>query len=459
MTHQTNTAGMSDDRATGVSAPLVSRRGVLGGTAALATLPAAASSAAFPVDTSLAAGGLTFTAFMRAGSTPRIDRVMLDPLGAHRVLVKTEACQCCYSIVTQAQATSTAAPYPIPRILGHGGVGRVVAVGEGVRRVQPGDRVIVANTPQCGECYNCIRGRADVCQMRGFASELLPIGKLADGSPVTQHNNEGGFAEYMVPFEDYCVPITSTWDAGELSMIGCVGGCGLGIAMCLAPVHAGANVVVFGCGPVGLSTVQAARIMGAAQVIAVEPVPERRELARKLGATVTLDPNAEGAGLVAKIKSLTKGWTDRKHAGSRWTRDVNADNNQLGADFVFECVGGDRGTTTRPSLSPDPTGILPLKQAYEVTSEGGYFVTPSVGQRGDISFTAGRWTNSNRTHLSSQFGGVHLLRDVPRFVSLLEQGRYDARSLVTMTVPLNRVGQAFQAVADRTTVGAVVTFP
>jgi S-(hydroxymethyl)glutathione dehydrogenase/alcohol dehydrogenase len=438
----------------------VSRRGLLGGgVSGVAAFAAARASAASPVDPTAAAGGLRFRAFMRAGSTPKIDTVTLDRLGTHRVLVKTQACQCCYSIVTQAQPTSTLAPYPAPRILGHGGVGVVTAVGEGVRRVRPGDRVIVANTPQCGECYNCIRGRADVCQMRGFASELLPIGKLADGSPVTQHNNEGGFAEYMVPYEEYCVPITSTAPAGELSMIGCVGGCGLGVAMCLAPVHAGAYVAVFGCGPVGLSAVQAARIMGAEKIIAVEPVKERLDLALKMGATVGLDPNVEGAGLVAKIKSLTKGWTDRKYAGSRWTRDVNADNNQLGADFVFECVGGDRGTTTRPSLSPDPTGILPLKQAYEVTSEGGAYVTPSVAQQGEISFVAGRWTNSNRTHYSSQFGGVHIMRDLPRFVSLLEQGRYDAKSLVTMDVPLDRVQAAFQAVADRSTIGAVVTFP
>ena len=103
-------------------------------------------------------------------------------------------------------------------------------------------------------------------------------------------------------------------------------------------------------------------------------------------------------------------------------------------------------------------GILPLKQAYEVTSEGGYYVTPSVAQRGSIDFVAGRWTNSNRTHLSSQFGGVHIMRDLPRFVSLLEQGRYDAKSLVTMDVGLDQVQAAFQAVADRSTVGAVVSF-
>jgi S-(hydroxymethyl)glutathione dehydrogenase/alcohol dehydrogenase len=439
----------------------VSRRGLIGaglasGAAAAAAAPAARAASARP--SGATTGGLKIRAFMRRGTTPFIDHVTLDPLGEHRVLVRTQACQCCYSIVSQAFAGGTPTPEPLPRILGHGGVGIVEAVGAGVRRVKPGDRVVVANTPQCGSCYNCIRGRPDVCQCRGFASKLNPIGKLGDGTPVLQHNNEGGFADYMVPYEEYCVAVPTNVPAGELSMLGCVSGCALGIVNNLAPVYPGAIVIVFGCGPVGLSAIQGAKIRGAGQIIAVEPIAARRDAALKLGASVVFDPRAEGAGLVKRIKQLCRGWSDVKYSGSRWREDVNADANQLGGDIVIEAAGGDRGNTTQPSLSPDPDGILPLQQAWELTSEGGCLITPSVSQRGSVSFPAGRWTNSSRTHISSQFGGTHILRDIPRYTNLIEQGLFDAKALTTMSVGLDEVQSAFQAVANRTTIGAVVLF-
>lgn len=446
--------------------PALSRRALLGSAAGVAAIAAQAAPAraaparaeAVRPGPSAAAGGLKYRAFLRANQRPDLAQVTLDPLGTHRVLVRTTACQCCYSIVGQAFPGGRADADMRPRVLGHGGVGIVEAVGVGVRRVKPGDQVVVSNTPQCGACYNCIRNRPDLCKMRGFSSDLEPIGKLNDGSPVIQHNNEGGFGDYMVPFEEFCVPVDTKVSPAELSMLGCVGACGLGTVLSLAPVHAGAIVAVFGCGPVGLSAIQGARIQGADQVIAIEPIAERRALATKFGATTVLDPRAEGDKLVARIKDLCKGWTDRKFTGARWTKDVNADNNQLGADFVIECVGGDRGYESRPTQSPDPTGILPLRQAYDVTSEGGVLITPSVGQRGNIDFPAGRWTNSNRTHISSQFGGTHPMRDFPRYANLVERGLFDAKSMVTMDVPLDQVKDAFQAVADRSTVGAVVTW-
>src|SRR5690606_20016454 len=107
--------------------------------------------------------------------------------------------------------------------------------GANVRRVQVGDRVVVANTPYCGQCYNCLRGRGDRCQMLpGAGNAMLPIGTLPDGVEVVQHNNEGGFSELMVPYELYCMPIFYDVDPVELSMMGCVGACGLGMVFGIA---------------------------------------------------------------------------------------------------------------------------------------------------------------------------------------------------------------------------------
>ena len=117
--------------------------------------------------------------------------------------------------------------------------------------------------------------------------------------------NIGGLADYMVPFEEAVIPIFTSAPSDELAMLHCVSGCGLGMTMTLSPIEPGSNVAVFGLGPVGLSAVQGARIMGAAQIIAVDPVKVRRDLALKLGATAVLDPNVDkGWDLVARIRNM-----------------------------------------------------------------------------------------------------------------------------------------------------------
>jgi S-(hydroxymethyl)glutathione dehydrogenase/alcohol dehydrogenase len=223
-----------------------------------------------------------------------------------------------------------------------------------------------------------------------------------------------------------------------------------------APIEPGSNLVVLGAGPVGMGAIQAARILGAGPVIVVEPIKARRDLALKVGAKMALDPNVEGSGLVNKIQELCKGPKDRRFAGGRaWDDDLFAVGS--GPDFTIEAVGGD-SFPPKVEAGPDPTGILPLRQAWEFTRAGGHITTLGFGQKGDVSFPAWQFANLGRTFHAGQQGGLHMLRDLPRYVKLIEKGVLDVKSMVTSTDPLDRAIDAVQAVADRTTVGAVVTF-
>jgi S-(hydroxymethyl)glutathione dehydrogenase/alcohol dehydrogenase len=397
--------------------------------------------------------GRKFRAFV-LGLSPNIQDLRMLPLDENRVVIRTEACQVCYTITGQARQK-----YAVPEIPGHGGVGIVEAIGSKVRRVQVGDRVIVANTPYCGQCYMCISGRPDRCQMRPSGSTpVVPIAETSDGTKVVQHNNEGGFAELMIPYEWYCMPVFSTASSIELSMLGCVGACGLGTTFGIAPVEPASDVCVLGCGPVGLSAVQGARIKGASQIIAVEPIRARRELALKLGATIALDPNAEGKNLVAKVKNLCKGPTDRKFAGGRsWATNANGLSASIGPDFVIEAVGGD-SAPPKAEAGPDPTGLLPLQQAWDMVSGTGHIVTVSVGQKGNFSVPGNQWANGEKNHHPGNMNGVSSLRDMHRFARLIETGQFNAKAMATATYPLERAQEAIQIVEDRTTIGAVLVF-
>jgi S-(hydroxymethyl)glutathione dehydrogenase/alcohol dehydrogenase len=301
----------------------------------------------------------------------------------------------------------------------------------------------------------CLQGRSDWCQFLG-TNPAHPVAEMADGTPVFEDAAIGGLSELMVVDEVYCCPVFTEVPAAELTMLGDTVGTGLAAAHNLVPMQPGWDVVVLGCGPVGLGAVQSARIAAAGQIIAVEPIRTRREVALKVGATLALDPNAEGAGLVEKIRELCKGKTDRRFAGGRaWGQELFAV--PRGADLAIEAVGGD-SFPPKAEVGPDPSGILPLQQSLEVTRGGGHIVTLGFGQKGNVSFNAIAFANRGRTFHSGQQGGLNMLRDLPRYVRLIEKGVIDMKSIVTATYPLDRAGEAAQAVADRTTVAAVVTF-
>jgi S-(hydroxymethyl)glutathione dehydrogenase / alcohol dehydrogenase len=462
----------------------LSRRDVFGALAGGAALLAGSAAVADAQHANSTAGqkgmtaGRKYRAYVRTADSASVQELTLrgGPLPPGRVLVRTEAAQCCYTISIQALGNAEQNAYlrlgerfTVPTILGHGGVGIVEAVGPLVTRVRVGERVIVSASGACGRCYNCLHGQPDRC-LGGGASAApaagaapaggtgvggggiphdVPIADTADGTPVIQFGLKGGLAELIISPEDNCVPVYTDVSSVELAMLHCVGICGLGTTTNLAPVEMGSDVVVFGLGPVGLSAIQGARIKGASQIIGVDPVRTRRELAMKLGATITLDPNAEGADLVHKINSLC--------ADPR--RDKVAGGGKTGPDFVIEAVGGD---TFRPKVEvgPDPTGVLPLQQAWDLCSPAGHVVTTSVGHPSDafVKFQAANWANGRKKHHSGNMAGSNAWRDLPRYVRLIERGQFDAKSMANAVYPIERVGEAFQAVADRTVVAAVIKF-
>jgi Zn-dependent alcohol dehydrogenase len=262
----------------------------------------------------------------------------------------------------------------------------------------------------------------------------------------------------MVPFEEAVVPIFSNAPSDELAMLHCVSGCGLGMTMTLSPIEPGSSVAVYGLGPVGLSAVQGARIAGATQIIGVDPVKARRDLALKVGATAVLDPNVDRSwALVAKIRNMCA-VTDRIYAGGSYhgaNRAGIAAN--IGPDYVIEAVGYDR-FKPKVEAGPDPTGIEPMEQVWQTVPTGGHLCTCGVGHptQAKISFPIAQWSNGSRTHHSSQYGGTSSMREMPRYVRLVERGLFDAKSLITSRFTLDKVMDAYDAVAYRTTVTAMV---
>jgi len=403
------------------------------------------------VATSQTRTGRRFRALVRYRTGASVQELRLLPIQPREVIIRTEASGVCYTIVGQVLSTNNATRAQIPN---HSAMGTVEEIGPLVKRVQVGDRVIIPGTPQCGQCYQCLQGRSDWCQFLS-TNPPHPMAEMADGTQVFEGGALGGLSELMVVAEEYCCPVFTKLPAAELTMLGDTVGTGLAGGMNLAPIEPGSDVVVLGAGPVGIGAIQAARIKGAGQIIAVEPIRYRRELALKLGATMALDPNAEN-NLVDRIRELCKGKTDRRFAGGRaWGDDLFAVGR--GPDFTIEAVGGD-SFPPKVEAGPDPTGILPLQQAWEFTRAGGHIVTLGFAQKGNVSFPASSFANRGRTIHAGQQGGLNMLRDLPRYVTLMEKGVIDMKSVVTATYPLDRAMEAVQAVADRTTLAAVVVF-
>ncbi|HEX5227322.1 MAG TPA: alcohol dehydrogenase catalytic domain-containing protein, partial [Bryobacteraceae bacterium] len=283
----------------------LSRRGVLGGGVALAAQSGALLAQTKVAETRVsaskaAAPGRKFRGWVSRGSGPgrtTLQELTLRPIGGRQVVVRTEATNLCYSNSSDVLGLpQPGAPPPPPAgspqrpvppafaalqnmalIQGHGGVGVVEAVGPEVRRVQVGDRVCVSGTPQCGSCYQCLRGRADMCQFLGRQGpkDLVPIADMRDGTPVYAKSHIGGLADLMVTFEEWVVPVFTKASAVDLGMVcSCVAVAGLGCtaSQVLADVGVGSIVAVVGCGPLGLSAIQGARIAGASKIIAIEPI-------------------------------------------------------------------------------------------------------------------------------------------------------------------------------------------
>lgn len=397
--------------------------------------------------------GRPFRALVRRGTGIGIEELNLLPVQPRQVVIRTQSVVPCYTSARGALATTQARRATVPN---HAAFGIVERVTPEVKRVQVGDRVVIAGTSQCGVCYQCLHGRPDYCQFTFGGDDFPPFAAMRDGTPVFGEAGIGGFSELMVVYEEYCVPVFTDVPAAELGLLGDQLTSGFAAGQSEMRFEPGCDVAVFGAGPVGLGAVQAGRVMGAGQVIVVEPVKYRREFALKMGATTVLDPVVEGNGLVERIRDLCKGPTDRRFAGGTgWTKASNSAMAR-GADFVVEAAGAQ---TMPPKVepSPDPTNVSVVRQAWDCTRMGGHVMLMGLTLE-DVPFSGVSLALLGRTIHPGQQGGLHMMRDIPRFVKLIEQGKIDAKSMITKTYSVTQMRQAIQDCADRTIIAGAVLF-
>jgi len=398
-----------------------------------------------------------------------LQELTLKPISGRQVVVRTEATNLCYSNAG-AVLGLTGGPPPITTpgrpgrrmndmavIQGHGGVGIVEAVGPEVRRVQVGDRVCVSGTPQCGSCYQCLRGRADVCNFlsRIGADDLIPVAEMRDGTPVFENSHIGGLADLMVTFEEWVVPVFSKATPVDLGMAcSCVAVAGLAAttAGTFAALPPAATVAVVGCGPLGLSAVQGARIAGATRIVGIDPVRARRDVALRVGATHVIDPNTE-KDVIERVRaiSLEDGPGNRYWAGGR---DNGGRRSASGADWVVEAAGLEQ-VKPKVESGPDPSGILPMQQAYQMCATGGHVITTSL-VRGQLTLPTSLFSIGGISHHGGQAGGANPLRDIPRFVEMADKGLFKTKELATRVPRLNEMLDAYEEVAYRTTITAIM---
>jgi len=427
-----------------------------GGAAAGSTLRAQAGQA--PGVLTGTQTGRMFRGLVRHSTTLDVQELKLLAVDPRQVVIRSQAVAPCYTIVRGALSTNNIRRAEVPN---HCGFGVVEAVGKDVKRVQVGDRVVVAGTSQCGQCYQCLHGRPDYCQFTFFSNApgvepFAPFAEMRDGTKVYAQAGIGGMSEIMTAFEEYCVPVFSDLPAAQLTLLGDQLASGFAAGHADMRFEGGSDVAVFGCGPVGLGAIQAGKVFGAAQVIAIDPIKYRREFALKMGATIALDPVAEGDGIVERVRELCRGPNDRRFAGgTTWGRASNAVISR-GADFVVEAAGLQ---TMPPKVEPQPdvTNVKTVLQAWDATRAGGHVMLMGFTLQ-PVPFPGASLALFGRTIHPGQQGGLHVMRDIPRYVKLIEKGKIDAKSVITKTYTLDQSVAAIQDTADRTIITGVIEF-
>jgi len=245
---------------------------------------------------------------------PTVRDVEIDRPGIGEVLVRVVACGVCHSDVHALHGVGMV--HPAPFVMGHEPAGIVEAVGEGIKHLRPGDHVVACLSVYCGHCANCVSGSSYRCFTDEFLRDDAAPPRLHDDHGlVHQFVGLGGFAEHMLVSQHHLVKIDESLPLERACLLGCGVLTGVGAALRTAQVTAGSTVAVIGCGGVGLSVIQGARLAYADRIVAVDIDDEKLELARRNGATDVV--NSARDEPVAAVQSLTRG----------------------GADFVFEAIG------------------------------------------------------------------------------------------------------------------------
>ncbi|HEY0707253.1 MAG TPA: S-(hydroxymethyl)glutathione dehydrogenase/class III alcohol dehydrogenase [Polyangia bacterium] len=359
-----------------------------------------------------------------AGSPLSIETIELQGPQAGEVLIELKATGVCH---TDAYTLSGQDPEGLfPTVLGHEGAGVVVEVGPGVQSLRPGDHVIPLYTPECRVCAYCLNPKTNLCQAiratqgRGLMPDGTSRFSLA-GKPLLHYMGTSTFSQYTVLPEIAAAKIRPDAPFDKVCYIGCGVTTGIGAVINTAKVEPGSNVVVFGLGGIGLNVVQGARMVGADQIIGVDVNPARRAMAERFGMTHFVNPAEVQGDLVPYLVNLTNG----------------------GADYSFECVGN---TTL-------------MRQALECCHKGwGVSVIVGVAPAGAEIATRPFQLVTGRVWKGTAFGGARGRTDVPKIVDWYMNGKIEIDPLITHTMPLERINDAFSLMHAGESIRSVVVY-
>ncbi|AIT82190.1 Zn-dependent alcohol dehydrogenase [Novosphingobium pentaromativorans] len=346
-----------------------------------------------------------------------IENLSVDKPKAHEVLVRVAASGLCHS---DLHILGGDIPFPLPTILGHEVSGIVEQVGTEVRTVKPGDHVVVSFTFHCGHCAECHTGHAYRCappeQLRG--AQEPP--RLSDGAAgLGQFCSIGGFAEQVLVHESGCIPINRDMPLDRACLLACGVSTGFGAAANTAGVRPGETVAVIGCGGVGLPAISGAFSCGAGRVIAVDRIAGKLDLARRFGATDTVD--ASSGDVIEQVMALTGG---------------------RGVDHAIECIG-------RPST---------MEQAFAMLARGGTATICGAGSPGEhISIPSLSFIREKKIQ-GSLLGSIRPSVDIPSFVELYLQGRLPLDELISQRLSLAEINKGFDDLRSGEVARSIIVF-
>ena len=358
-----------------------------------------------------------------AGKPLTIEEVDLAGPRAGEVLVEIKATGICH---TDHFTLSGADPEGLfPAILGHEGAGVVMEVGEGVTTLDRGDHVIPLYTPECRQCKFCLSRKTNLCQkIRATQGKgLMPDGTSRfsiGGKPILHYMGTSTFANHIVVPEIALAKIRKDAPFDKVCYIGCGVTTGVGAVLFTAKVEAGANVVVFGLGGIGLNVIQGAKMVGAGKIIGIDLNPKREALGRQFGMTDFINPKAV-PNVVDAIVALTDG----------------------GADYSFECIGN---TAT-------------MRQALECCHKGwGVSVIIGVAGAGQEIATRPFQLVTGRVWKGTAFGGARGRTDVPKIVDWYMEGKLRIDELITHRLPLEKINEGFELMERGESIRSVVVY-
>jgi S-(hydroxymethyl)glutathione dehydrogenase/alcohol dehydrogenase len=353
-----------------------------------------------------------------------IETVELDGPKTGEVLVEIKATGICH---TDAYTLSGADPEGLfPAILGHEGAGIVVDVGKDVTSLKKGDHVIPLYVPECRTCEYCTSGRTNLCQAIRVTQGkgLMPDGtsRFRIGKqPLHHYMGTSTFAQFTVVPEIALAKVRTDAPFDKICYIGCGVTTGVGAVINTAKVRPGSNVVVFGLGGIGLNVIQGSRMVGASMIVGVDLNPGREALARKLGMTHFVNPKTVKGDLVAHLVELTNG----------------------GADYSFECIGN----------------VQTMRQALECCHKGwGESTIIGVAPAGAEIATRPFQLVTGRVWRGTAFGGAKGRTDVPKIVDWYMGGKLNIDDLITHTMPLDKINDAFHLMHEGKSIRGVVMF-